>query len=67
MKPKQVMEGYSNIDPKKIELIEKYTGGVIGTHKFGNNGEYTLENSFLTEDVSILVTLILLGGISKME
>ena len=51
MKPKQVMEGGpSNIDPKKIELIEKYTGGVIGTHKFGNDGEYILENSFLTED-----------------
>lgn len=51
MKPKQVMEGGpSNIDPKKIELIEKYTGGVIGTHKFGNDDEYVLENSFLTED-----------------
>ena len=51
MKPKQVMEGGpSNIDPKKIELIEKYTGGVIGIHKFGNDGEYVLENSFLTED-----------------
>jgi len=51
MKPKQVMEGGpSNIDPKKIELIEKYTGGVIGIHKFGNDDEYVLENSFLTED-----------------
>ena len=51
MIPKQVMEGGpSNIDPEKIELIEKYTGGVIGTHKFGNEGEYTLENSFLTVD-----------------
>ena len=50
MKPKQVMEGYSNIDPKKIELIEKYTGGIIGTHKWGDNDEYVLENSFLTVD-----------------
>ena len=51
MIPRQVMEGGpSNIDPKKIELIEKYTGGVIGTHKFGNDGEYILGNSFLTED-----------------
>ena len=51
MIPRQVMEGGpSNIDPKKVELIEKYTGGVIGTHKFGNDGEYVLENSFLTED-----------------
>jgi len=49
-KPKQVMEGYSNIDPKKIELIEKYTGGVIGTHTFGKDDEYTLDNSFLTKD-----------------
>ena len=51
MIPRQVMEGGpSNIDPEKIELIEKYTGGIIGTHKFGNDGEYVLENSFLTED-----------------
>jgi hypothetical protein len=49
-KPKQVMEGYSNIDPKKIELIEKYTGGVIGTHTFGKDDEYILDNSFLTKD-----------------
>jgi hypothetical protein len=50
MKPRQVMEGYSNIDPKKIELINKYTGGVIGTHKWGDDDEYVLENSFLTKD-----------------
>ena len=50
MKPKQVMEGYSNIDPEKIELIEKYTGGVIGTHKWGDDDEYDLENSFMTKD-----------------
>jgi hypothetical protein len=49
--PRQTMEGGpSNIDPKKIELIEKYTGGVIGTHKWGDNDEYVLENSFLTKD-----------------
>jgi hypothetical protein len=48
-KPKQVMEGYSNIDPKKVELIEKYTGGVIGTHKWDND-EFVLEDSFLTKD-----------------
>jgi hypothetical protein len=48
--PRQVMEGYSNIDPKKVELIEKYTGGVIGTHTFGKNNEHTLEDSFLTKD-----------------
>ena len=35
-------------DPKKIELIEKYTGGVIGTHTFGPNNEFTLYPSFLS-------------------
>lgn len=51
MIPRQVMEGGpSNIDPKKIELINKYTGGVIGTHKWDDNDEYVLENSFLTKD-----------------
>jgi hypothetical protein len=51
MKPRQVMEGGpSNIDPKKIELINKYTGGVIGTHKWGDDDEYDLENSFMTKD-----------------
>jgi len=48
--PKQVMEGHSNVDPEKVKLIEKYTGGVIGTHSFGKDNEYTLENSFLTKD-----------------
>ena len=51
MIPRQVMEGGpSNIDPKKIELINQYTGGVIGTHKWGDDDDYVLENSFLTED-----------------
>jgi len=50
--PNQVMEGYSNIDPKKIELINKYTGGIIGTYKWGDNDndEFVLEDSFLTKD-----------------
>jgi hypothetical protein len=47
--PNQVMTGHSNIDPKKVELIEKYTGGVIGTHKWDND-EFVLEDSFLTKD-----------------
>jgi hypothetical protein len=51
MVPRQTLEGGpSNIDPNKIELIEKYTGGVIGRHKFGTDDEYVLENSFLTKD-----------------
>jgi len=45
-----IKEGFSNIDPKKIKLINEYTGGVIGTHKWGDNDEYVLENSFLTKD-----------------
>lgn len=36
------------VDPKKIELIEKFTGGVIRTHKFGPENEHTLYNSFLS-------------------
>lgn len=36
-----------SIDPKKLELIEMYTDGKVGSHKFGPNNEYTLENSFL--------------------
>jgi len=51
MTPRQTLEGGpSNIDPNKIELIEKYTEGVIGVHKFGPDNEYVLENSFLTKD-----------------
>jgi len=48
--PNQVIAGYSNVDPKKIELIEKYTGGVIGTHKWGDDDEFVLEESFLTKE-----------------
>ena len=47
--PNKVMDG-SNVDPEKVKLIEKYTGGVIGTHSFGKDDEYTLEDSFLTKD-----------------
>jgi hypothetical protein len=47
--PNKVMGG-SNVDPEKVKLIEKYTGGVIGTHKWGDNDEFVLENSFLTKD-----------------
>jgi hypothetical protein len=49
MVPKNVMDGNSNIDPKKIELIEKYTGGVIGEHRFGKDNQHILENSFLSK------------------
>jgi len=40
-------------DPEKVELINKYTGGVIGKHTF-NDGEHVLENSFLAPDGTYL-------------
>jgi hypothetical protein len=49
LKPKQGLAGWV-VDPKKIELIELFTDGKIGTHTFGPNNEHTLENSFLTLD-----------------
>ena len=48
--PNRVMTGHSNVDPKKIELINKYTDGIIGTHKWGYDDEFVLEDSFLTKD-----------------
>jgi len=36
------------ITQEEIQEIERLTGGKIGTHKFGPNNEYTLENSFLS-------------------
>jgi hypothetical protein len=35
------------VDPKKVELIELYTDGKVGDHRFGPNDEYILNNSFL--------------------
>jgi hypothetical protein len=40
-------------DPLKIELINKYTGGIIGKHTF-HNDEHILENSFLAPDGTYL-------------
>jgi hypothetical protein len=37
------------VDPEKVDLINKWTGGKIGSHTF-HDGEYTLENSFLSLD-----------------
>lgn len=36
------------IKKEKIQEIERLTGGKIGTHKFGQDGEHVLENSFLS-------------------
>ena len=38
------------ITQEEIQEIERLTGGKIGTHTFGPNNEYTLENSFLSPD-----------------
>lgn len=52
------MEGKTP-DPKKVELIEKYTGGKIGEHRFGSESDYCLPNSFLSEDGTFI------GGIRE--
>ena len=38
------------VNPECIYKIQKYTGGIIGKHSFGENDEHTLPNSFLTKD-----------------
>jgi hypothetical protein len=38
------------INPECIYLIQKHTGGKIGSHSFGDKNEHTLPNSFLTKD-----------------
>lgn len=45
---KQVKDGVSNIRDGVIKEIELKTGGKIGTHRFGPNNEYVLENYFLS-------------------
>jgi len=51
MMPFQNLDGWM-ADPKKIETIEKYTGGKIASHVVDNrpSDEFTLHNSFLTSD-----------------
>ena len=48
MIPYKNLDGWV-INSRATKLITKYTGGKIGTHKFGDD-EYVLENSFLTND-----------------
>jgi hypothetical protein len=38
------------INPESIYLINKYTGGIIKDHTFGDNNEHSLPNSFLSKD-----------------
>lgn len=51
MKPNITEKGHE-IDPKKIEMIETLTGGLIGDHKIENNNDpdFVLPYSFLTRD-----------------
>jgi hypothetical protein len=47
------------ITKEEIQEIERLTGGKIGSHTFGSNGEHTLENSFLSPDGTYI------GGIEE--
>jgi len=49
MHPYKTLDGWV-INSRSTKLITKYTGGKIGTHKFGKDGENILENSFLAND-----------------
>jgi len=43
------------VDLEKIKLINDHTGGIISKYTFGPNGEYLLENSFLTKDFTLYI------------
>ena len=47
--PHKDLDGWL-INPESKYLIEKHTGGKIGSHSFGDKNEHTLPNSFLTKD-----------------
>ena len=49
MYPYKTKDGWA-INSRATKLITKYTGGKIGTHKFGKDGEHVLENSFVAND-----------------
>ena len=53
--PERNLDGYI-ISPKKVELINRWTWGKIGTHQVGENQteEFTLSNSFLSQDGSYI-------------
>jgi len=53
--PKRNLDGYI-INPKKVELINRWTWGKIGTHQVGENQteEFTLSNSFIAQDGSYI-------------
>ncbi len=49
MIPYNSLDGWV-VNSQSTKLITNYTGGKIGTHKFGNDGEHVLDNSFLAND-----------------
>ena len=49
MYPYKTIDGWA-VNSECTRLITKYTGGKVGTHKFGKNDEHTLNNSFITND-----------------
>jgi hypothetical protein len=53
--PERNLDGYI-INPKKVELINRWTWGKIGTHQVGEDQseEFTLSNSFLAKDGSYI-------------
>jgi hypothetical protein len=55
MVPDRDLEGYI-IDQEKVDLINKFTWGKIGTHHVGGDKteEFTLTNSFLAKDNSYI-------------
>jgi hypothetical protein len=55
--PKRNLDGYI-MDPKKIELINRWTWGKIGDHR-NDKGDFNLTNSFLAQDGSYI------GGVKE--
>ena len=53
--PKRDLEGYI-VDPKKVDLINKFTWGKIGTHQMDGRPQedFRLTNSFLSQDESFI-------------
>jgi hypothetical protein len=47
--PHKDLDGWL-INPECRYLIDRYTGGKIGSHSFGDKNEHTLPNSFLTKN-----------------
>ena len=49
MYPYKTIDGWA-VNSECTRLITKYTGGKIGTHRFGKDNENVLDNSFIAND-----------------